>query len=187
MQAFLNPLAVLQPFVLPLGIAIIGAVTTINVSAAQLRSRDRERDQDRNMRESERERASEESITSVRAEVIEGIAEAFAIYAERSTGSAPESASEFRVNSALLRLTTRCDAEHLSSLCVGYVGDTKQLPEAIYMLETFADIQRRLEGWHLGHMTLDQLVDHLNSGRKDVRAHLRQHGVVPNLDFFERE
>lgn len=150
------------------------------MSSAQIRSWDHKRAQDRENREAERKRAALDTEQLVRAEVIEQIAESFALYAEQSTASPPQRASEFRVNAALLKLTTRCDAEHLSSLCVGYVMDTKHLSEPRYMLDTFADIQRRLEGWHLGHMSLFQLVEHLNAGRDDVRSHLAEHGIVPD-------
>ena len=187
MQAWLSFLEVARTLVLPLGIAVIGALTTITLSSTQLRSRDRERAQDRQDRELERERSADASEFQIRAEVIEGIAESFAQYAEQAASSLTGRASIFRVRSALLRLTTRCDTGHLSSDCVGYVLDTSQIPDPDRMFDTFADIQRRLEGWHLGHLSLHELTEHLNDGRRQARDHLALHVIAPEQSFFDHK
>ena len=185
MQVWLSFLDVARYLVLPLGIAVIGGLTTITLSSAQLRSRDRERAQDREDRELARYRSAEASEFQVRAEVIEGIAESFAQYAEQAKTSATGRASVFRVRSALLKLTTRCDTGHLSSDCVGYVLDTSQTPDPDCMFDTFADIQRRLEGWHLGHLTLHELTEYVNDGRRQARNHLALHEIAPEQSFFD--
>jgi hypothetical protein len=185
MQTWLSFLDVARTLVLPLGIAVIGALTTITLSSAQLRSRDRERVQDRADRELERYRSADASEFQVRAEVIEGIAESFAQYAEQAASSLTGRASTFRVRSALLRLTTRCDTGHLSSDCVGYVLDTLQIPDPGRMFDTFADIQRHLEGWHLGHLTLHELTEYVNDGRRHARDHLALHEIAPEQSFVD--
>jgi hypothetical protein len=185
MQTWLSFLEVARTLVLPLGIAVIGALTTITLSSAQLRSRDRERVQDRADRELERYRSADASEFQVRAEVIEGIAESFAQYAEQAASSLTGRASIFRVRSALLRLTTRCDTGHLSSDCVGYVLDTLQIPDPGRMFDTFADIQRRLEGWHLGHLTLHELIEYVNDGRRQARDHLALHETALEQSFVD--
>lgn len=185
MQDWLSFLDVARNLVLPLGIAVIGGLTTITLSSAQLRSRDRERAQDREDRELARYRSVEASDFQVRAEVIEGIAESFAQYAEQAETSSTGRASVFRIRSALLKLTTRSDSGHLSSDCVGYVLDTSQIPDPDCMFETFADIQRRLEGWHLGHLTLHELTEYVNDGRRQARNHLALHEIAPEQSFFD--
>ena len=165
--------------VLPLGIAIAGAVTTIRVAGMQIRARQYERDQDRQDQEQDRLRHAEVSAAEIRAVVIEDIVEAFASYAEAAAQAVDGRASDFRVNSRLFRLSTRCDTEHLSSDCVAYVADSLQSPDPRDVLDAFADIQRRLEGWHIGHLSIEDVRQLIEDGRRQVREHLISHEIVP--------
>jgi hypothetical protein len=168
---------------LPLGIAVAGAVTTIRVAGMQIRARQYERDQDRQDREKDRAHHADVSAAEVRAVVIEGIVEAFASYAEAAAESEDGRASDFRVKSQLFRLSTRCDTDHLSSACVAYVADSLRSPNPEDVLGTFADIQSRLEGWHIGHLSLDDVGELIEDGRRHVREHLRSHQIVPATPF----
>ncbi len=88
-----------------------------------------------------------------------------------------------RVRAELVKLTTRCDAQHLSRHCVAYVLDAQKSPHVEDFIEALDDIQRRLEGWHLGHLALDDVIEYVDDGHKVLRDSLRQHGVEPEMRF----
>src|SRR5690606_34494241 len=124
----------------------------------QIRSRDSERRGERYEREEVRLRQELRDAESARAEVIESIASAFAEYSD-ALARHPGTESDHRIQAQLVKLTTRGGAEHLSRLCVGYILGSRQSPHVETVLETLDDIQRRLEGWHLGHLSLDAVID----------------------------
>jgi hypothetical protein len=169
---------------LPLGIAIVGALTTYNVARMQIRSRDAERRQERYEREEDRRLEAEREVRDARASVIEGIASAIAEYSDVAV-RVPGTESDYLIRAELVKLTTRGEAEHLSRLCVGYILDSRQSPHPETVLETLDDIQRRLEGWHLGHLSLEGVVDYIADGRRGVRDFLREHDIVPGTHFDE--
>lgn len=168
---------------LPLGIAIVGALTTYGVARMQIRSRDSERKGERHEREEERLRQEARDARAARAEVIESIASAIAEYSDTSVRH-PGTESDHRIRAELVKLTTRGGAEHLSRHCMGYILDSRQSPHADTVLETLDDIQRRLEGWHLGHLSLDDVIHYIKDGRTQVREFLRIHEIAPG-SFFE--
>jgi hypothetical protein len=170
-------LTVLDNALLPLGIAAAGAATTISVAGMQIRARQHERDQDRMEREEERSRHERIAEFDVRAEVIEEIASAFASYADTASASTDGKASDFAVKAQLLKLSTRCNTEHLSNACVAYVADASESPHKEHVLEVFSDIQRRLEGWHIGHLSLERVGELINEGHNLTRQHLVEHGI----------
>ncbi|WP_198668923.1 hypothetical protein [Homoserinimonas sp. OAct 916] len=163
---------------LPLGIAIVGAFTTYGVARMQIRSRDFERRAERREREKELLRKEAREAFVDRATVIEGIASAIAEYTDVAARN-PGTESDFMIRAQLVKLTTRGDAEHLSRLCVGYLQDSRQSLQPETTLETLDDIQRRLEGWHLGHLSLSQVLGHIEDGHKGVRDFLQFHGINP--------
>lgn len=172
-------LAGIGAILLPLGIAVAGTVTTVRVAGMQIRARQYERDQDRLEREAERSRHADATVTEVRAQVIEGIVEAFALFAETSPVAGSGSGRAFRVKSALMKLSTRCHTEHLSTACVAYVSDSLRSPHPEHVIGTFSDIQRRLEGWHMGHLSLHAVGELIDDGRRQTREHLESHQISP--------
>jgi hypothetical protein len=161
------------------GVAAAGVISTVYITRKQTRTRERELRALRYDQEEDRRRSGEESAFLRRAEVIESIASAIAGCVEQSTveGAA---ASGAIVRAELVKLTTRCDAEHLSRRCTEYLADAMRSPHLEDYLETLDDIQRRLEGWHLGHLSLANVVSIIGDGHENVRKGLRDHGIAPN-------
>ncbi|MFE4951052.1 hypothetical protein ACFQ9V_13200 [Leifsonia sp. NPDC056665] len=157
-------------------VAAAGAASTIYVSRKQARSRERELRALRYDQEESRRRVDEQAVFLQRAEVIEGIASAIADCIEQTTERGIP-ASDSRVRAELVKLTTRCDAEHLSRHCANYLADARKSPHVADYLEALDDIQRRLEGWHLGHLSVAQVDAYMDEGREAVRRSLREHGV----------
>ncbi|WP_165067697.1 hypothetical protein [Marisediminicola senii] len=150
----------------------------------QIRSHDLERRQERREREEERLRREGKEAEEARADIIEGIVSAIAEYSDpvsRRLGT-----GDHRIRVELAKLTTRAGAEHLSHHYLGYILDSHQSPHEETLLETLNDIQGRLEGWHIGHLTLCEVNGHIADGRTQVREFLRRHGITP-ATYFEHD
>lgn len=179
----------LQDFGLPFGIAALGFFATIVTNRVQIRDRalerrvgQQEREHDRQLAAAVREADLNGTATTIRANVLESIAKSFSDYAVHSRENGR---SLFPVRYELLKLSTRCDAGHLSRRCTEYVEDAAMLAEDSELLSVFEDIQRRLEGWHLDHMTLVQLEAHIAAGHLEVKQHLISHGIQPSTPFYD--
>ena len=178
-------LAFASSLLLPLGIAAAGTVTTIKVSQGQNRARAYEREQDRRDHDADQRSLRADAEDRTRAEVLEGICEAFAEYAELASTAPDRPISLLRVRAELLKLSTRCDTEHLASNCIGYILDTKRLPGPAELLEVFSEIQGYLEAWHVGHRSVEEINGFVRENRQGVRKHLEQHDIRPVESMFE--
>lgn len=164
-----------RTFALPIGIAIIGSVTTVKVTRDQIRSRRIERLEDRDEKEREREDTRRAHERSVRGAVVESISGAIARYADAVVAEDDLRARDLDLQAELVKLSTRCGANHLWRKCMAYVGVGRSGDGDDWVLTSLDDIQVRLEGWHLGHLDINDVESRIEEGRADMEAHLALH------------
>ena len=163
--------------VLPLGIAIAGAYTTTKVTLLQNRARSYERAQVRDDRLDDRRNDQAIANQQARAEVLEGIVTAFAEYKEFHSRTQVQSLVGIR--GALIKLSTRCEAAHLATTCIRYLPDVQRSPHPESMGEALSYVQGQLEGWHIGHLTVERVDELIREAHAEELDCLARHDIRP--------
>jgi hypothetical protein len=162
---------------LPLGIAAAGAYTTTRVTLLQNRARSYEVEQ---IRADGREKRQDDEYTAAlqaRAEVIEGIVNAFAEFMDSDSQS--NLRSLVSVRGALIKLSTRCEAAHLATSCIRYVIDAQRSPHPESVGSAFSYIQGQLEGWHVGHLSVEHVDKQVRAAHQEELDCLARHDIQP--------
>ncbi|MCT9625949.1 hypothetical protein HWD94_12560 [Pseudarthrobacter equi] len=170
MEMLATLMDILKTVALPLGIAIITAQVTLNAGRQQIRAHAAERNESRQYEHQKRLEDNDASARAVRGETIEAISDAMDQYVEdvRSEKN-PTTAA---VTRSLFRLSSRCSADHLADTCRSYVEDSARAPDRGHVVEAMLDIRRRLLGWHIGHLTLEDTERLIQEGHRELVEHL---------------
>jgi hypothetical protein len=161
---------VLKTVALPLGIAIITAQVTLNAGRQQLRAHAAERNESRQFENQKRLEDHDAAARVIRGETIEVISDAMDRYIEDVRSE--KNPSTAAVTRSLFRLSSRCSADHLADTCRSYVEDSARAPDRGHTVDTMLDIRRRLLGWHIGHLTLDDTERLIQEGHRELVEHL---------------
>lgn len=163
---------VLKTVALPLGIAIVTAEVTIRAGRQQIRAQSAERNEHQQFELQKRLEDNDTGARTVRGETIESISDAMDRYIEEvRSGMSPATAT---VTRALFRLSSRCSAEHLADTCRTYVEDSKRAPDTEHIKEAMEDIRRRLVGWHIGHLNLEDTERLIYEDHRKLLEHLKE-------------
>lgn len=124
-------------------------------------------------REDEREKRRESlrlAAVAVRGEVIESISDNIDQYIEDVRNQKPSTTEA--VARSLFRLASRCSADHLSDTCRTYVEDAAVAPDPVHVAEAMNDIRRRLVGWHVGHLSIEDVERLIKVDHQVILEHL---------------
>lgn len=173
----------LSAVALPLGIALIGAATSIAIAVTGDMSRRRDRLEDLRQRRIERDEQADKELFLRRAEALEGFFAAtrkFAAEVDRirsvTKNFSPEEMAnvsrpnDFSLNEAISRLATRAREREVRDAAWRVINAGRYLP----LFETptvFGPVQTTLEKWHVGAISRDEAIAELDD--LTHRTHLR--------------
>ena len=162
---------VLKTFALPLGVAIVTAQVTLQGGRQQIRAHAAERNESRQYEHQKRLEDNDAAARAVRGETIEAISDAVDQYIE-DFRSEKKNYTTAAVTRSLFRLSSRCSADHLADTCRSYVEDSARAPDRGHAVDAMLDIRRRLLGWHIGHLTLEDTERLIQEGHRELVEHL---------------
>lgn len=170
MELLASLVDILKTVAMPLGIALVTAQVTLKAGRQQIRAHAAERHESRQYEHEKRLEDNGASARAVRGETIEAISDAIDQYMEdvRSERN-PTTAAVAR---SLFRLSTRCSADHLADTCRSYVEDAAHAPDRGHAVDAMLDIRRRLLGWHIDHLTLEDTERLIQEGHRELVEHL---------------
>ena len=155
---------------LPLGIALVTAQVTLKAGRQQIRAHAAERNESREFEHQKRLQDTDTGARAVRGETIESISDAMDQYIEDArSGKNPTTAA---VTRSLFRLSSRCSAEHLTDTCRSYIEDSARALDPGHAVDAMLDTRRRLLGWHIGHLTLEDTERLIREDHRELEEHL---------------
>lgn len=161
---------ILRNVALPLGIAVVTSQVTLRAGSQQIRAHAAERSESRQYEHQKRLEDNDTAALAVRGETIEAISDAMDQYIEE-VRSAKTPATD-AVRRSLFRLSSRCSAVHLADTCRSYVEDAASAPDPGHAVDAMLDIRRRLLGWHIGHLTLEDTERLIQDDHRELVEHL---------------
>ncbi|MDQ0121046.1 hypothetical protein J2T22_004259 [Pseudarthrobacter defluvii] len=167
---------VLKTVALPLGIALVTARVSLKAGRQQIRAQAAESTERRQHELQKRVEDNEAAARAVRGETIESISDAIDRYLEDVHSD--KKPNTVAVRRALFQLATRCSTEHLADSCRSYVEDSSQAPDRRHAVEAMLDVRRRLLGWHIGHLTLEDAEHLIKKGHREIVEHLEDIGMT---------
>lgn len=170
MEMLTSLMDILRTVALPLGIAVVTAQVTLRAGRQQIRAHAAERNESRQYEHQKRLEDNDAAALAVRGETIESISDAMDQYIE-DVRSAKNPTTD-AVRRSLFRLSSRCSAAHLADTCRSYVEDTAAAPDPGHAVDAMLDIRRRLLGWHIGHLTLEDTERLIQEGHRELVEHL---------------
>lgn len=170
MDVFAALVEIAKNVALPVCVALITARVTLRAGHQQIRAQAAERIQNRDDERQKRQEGLELAAVAVRSETIESISDSIDQYSEDARDQKRPSTSA--VNRSLFRLSSRCSAEHLADTCRSYIEDAARAPDGNHALHAMFDIRRRLLGWHIGHLTLEDAERLIQEGHEEILEHL---------------
>lgn len=170
MDVLTSLLEILKYVALPVCVALITARVTLRAGRQQITAQATERiESQRDEREKRRESLEIASV-AVRGEVIESISDCIDQYLEDVRNQKPSTTDA--VVRSLFRLASRCSAAHLSDTCRAYLEDAARAPDPVHVEEAMNDIRSRLVGWHIGHLTIEDVDRLIRVGHQEILGHL---------------
>lgn len=170
MDALTSFLEILKYVALPVCVALITARVTLRAGRQQITAQASERIENRRDEREKRREIREIASVSVRGEVIESISDCIDQYLEDVRNQKPSATDA--VARSLFRLASRCSADHLSDTCRAYVEDAARAPDPVHVEEAMNDIRSRLVGWHIGHLTIEDVERLIKEGHEELLGHL---------------
>jgi hypothetical protein len=173
MEILASLVEIAKDVALPVGVAVITARVTLGAGRQQIRAQAAERIEDRDEERQKRREGLEATAVTVRGEALESISDCIDQYTEDVRNQkTPTTAA---VTRSLFRLSSRCSAEHLADRCRIYVEDAARAHDLEHAIEAMLDIRRRLVGWHIGHLTLEDTELLIRAGHEEILEHLALH------------
>lgn len=181
MEVLTSIVEIAKSVVLPVCIGLITAQVTLRAGRQQIKAQTVERIETRDEERQKRRESHEAAAVAIRGETIESISDSIDQYTEEVRNR--KTATTASVTRSLFRLSTRCSADHLADTCRSYVEDAARAPDPAHAVEAMIDIRRRLLGWHIGHLTLDDAERLIREGNDEILEHLASHqsrAMVPD-------